>query len=155
MKKILLLALVLLFSLNGFAQLSADEVEYIQSIFGMEKRAAIEEMLDPDKNADSFWKLYDQYELERKDLGKNRIDLLEQYAENYESMSNEDVDNLIKESMDLSMKTDKLINKYYKKIKNEVGSVPAAQFYQIEHYLLSEIRAAILGEMDLIEAVKQ
>ncbi|PTX42851.1 hypothetical protein C8P64_1373 [Christiangramia gaetbulicola] len=155
MKKILLLALVLLFSLNGFAQLSADEVEYIQSIFGMEKRAAIEEMLDPDENADSFWKLYDQYELERKDLGKNRIDLLEKYAENYESMSNEDVDNLIKESMDLSMKTDKLINKYYKKIKNEVGSVPAAQFYQIEHYLLSEIRAAILGEMDLIEAVKQ
>lgn len=155
MKKILLLALLFSCNLNVFSQVSSDEVEYIQSIFGMEKRAAIEEMLSLDANSDNFWKLYDEYEVERKDLGKNRIALLEKYANNYESMSKEDVDNLISESMDLSMKTDKLINKYYKKLKNEVGSVPAAQFYQIEHYLLSEIRAAILGEMDLIQTVKQ
>ncbi|QYA26230.1 hypothetical protein G3I01_12185 [Gramella sp. MT6] len=155
MKKILLLALLISCNLHVLSQVSSDEVEYIQSIFGMEKRAAIEEMISLDANSETFWKLYDEYEVERKDLGKKRIALLEKYANNYESMSGEDVDDLISESMDLSMKTDKLINKYYKKLKNEAGTVPAAQFYQIEHYLLSEIRAAILGEMDLIEAVKQ
>ena len=155
MKNLLFLALVLLINFNGFSQASPDEVEYIQSIFGMEKRAAMEEMINTNANSDAFWRLYDEYEMERKDLGKYRINLLEKYAENYDSMSEEDVDRLISESMDLSDKTDKLINKYYKKIKKETGSVPAAQFYQIEHYLLSEIRAGILGEMELIESVKQ
>ena len=107
-------------------------------------------MISLNANSDSFWELYDEYEMERKDLGKQRISLLEKYANNYENLSNEDIDSLIKSSMDLSEKTDKLINKYYKKIRNDVGSVPAAQFYQIEHYLLSEIRAAIMGEMEML-----
>ena len=90
-------------------------------------------------------------EADRKNLGKKRINLIQNYADNYENMSNEDIDLLIKESMALSGKTDKLINSYYKKIHKQVGPVPAAQFYQIENYLLSEIRAAILGEMDMID----
>ncbi|MCH4823338.1 hypothetical protein ML462_09130 [Gramella lutea] len=151
MKKLLILPILFLFVYNGFSQVSPEEVEYIQSIFGMEKRAAVKEMLSLNANSDAFWKLYDEYEVERKDLGKDRINLLEKYADNYDSMSNEDIDGLIKQSMDLSAKTDKLINKYYKKIKSETGSVPAAQFYQIEHYILSEIRAGILGEMEMIE----
>ncbi|MUP45466.1 hypothetical protein E0K83_06870 [Gramella sp. BOM4] len=155
MKKLLVLSLMLLFSFHSFSQVSPDEMEYIQSIFGMEKRAAVKEMINLNANSNAFWSLYDEYEMERKDLGKERISLLEKYANNYESMSNENVDQLIKESMDLSMKTDKLISKYYKKMKNEVGSVPAAQFYQLEHYLLSEIRASIMGEMPLIESVRQ
>ncbi|MCP9200744.1 hypothetical protein MKO06_12555 [Gramella sp. GC03-9] len=155
MKKLLVFGLVLLFNLSTIAQVSPEEVEYIQSIFGMEKRAAVKEMMTLSSNSDGFWKLYDEYEVERKDLGKERISLLEKYANNYDNMSNENVDQLIRESMDLSTKTDKLINKYYKKIKNEAGSVPAAQFYQLEHYLLSEIRASILGEMELIESVRQ
>lgn len=36
-----------------------------------------------------------------------------------------------------------------------MGSVPAAQFYQIENYILSEIRADILGEIELIGSVKK
>lgn len=152
MKKILIVPVLLIFFCNSFSQVSPEEVEYIQSIFGMEKRAAVKEMLSLNANSDAFWKLYDEYEVERKDLGKDRINLLEKYADNYDSMSNEDIDELIKQSMDLSTKTDKLINKYYKKIKNETGSVPAAQFYQIEHYLQSEIRAGILGEMEMINS---
>lgn len=152
MKKILIVPVFLIFFCNSFSQVSPEEVEYIQSIFGMEKRAAVKEMLSLNANSDAFWKLYDEYEVERKDLGKDRINLLEKYADNYDSMSNEDIDELIKQSMDLSTKTDKLINKYYKKIKNETGSVPAAQFYQIEHYLQSEIRAGILGEMEMINS---
>ncbi len=151
MKKILLLPLLLLFVFNGFSQVSPDEVEYIQSIFGMEKREAVKDMVDLNNNSEAFWRIYDEYEVERKDLGKKRINLLEKYAENYDSMSNEDVDRLIKESIDLSTKTDKLIEKYYKKLRKETGSVPAAQFYQIEHYILSEIRAGILGEMEMID----
>lgn len=152
MKKILIVPVLLIFFCNSFSQVSPEEVEYIQSIFGMEKRAAVKEMLSLNANSDAFWKLYDEYEVERKDLGKDRINLLEKYADNYDSMSNEDIDELIKQSIDLSTKTDKLINKYYKKIKNETGSVPAAQFYQIEHYLQSEIRAGILGEMEMINS---
>ena len=56
--------------------------------------------------------------------------------------------------MSLSSKNDKIINSYYKKLKKGVGSVPAAQFYQIEYYILSEIRSAILGEIELIGSMQ-
>ena len=151
MKKLLVFALILsVFS--GYSQSAEEEVDFLQSIFGMEKKEAVAGMIKLDNaKSESFWELYDEYEADRKNLGKKRINLLQNYANNYENMSNEDIDLLIKESMTLSGKTDKLINSYYKKIHKQVGSVPAAQFYQIENYLLSEIRAAILGEMDMID----
>ena len=39
-----------------------------------------------------FWKLYDEYEIQRKELGKKRIDLMEQYANNYNGMPAEVAD---------------------------------------------------------------
>ena len=50
---------------------------------------------------------------------------------------------------------DKLIFKYYKKMKKTAGTKPAAQFYQLEYYFLNAIRMDLLdnipfiGELDL------
>jgi hypothetical protein len=50
----------------------------------------------------------------------------------------------------LGSKTDKLISTYYSKMKKPAGVKAAAQFFQIESYLLSSIRAAILEEIPFI-----
>jgi hypothetical protein len=45
---------------------------------------------------------------------------------------------------------DKLLDKYYKKIKKASVSKVAAQFFQLESYFLSEIRSAIMQEIPYI-----
>jgi hypothetical protein len=52
-------------------------VDLMQVQYGMDKKAAVEEFVKPsDSQKDAFRKLYDEYETQRKDLDKQRIELL-------------------------------------------------------------------------------
>jgi hypothetical protein len=137
------------------AQSNTEEIELFQSIFGMEKKAIVSEFLQFDDSAyETFWGIYDAYETDRKELGKNRINLLKNYAENYDQLTDQKIDELMADMIRQKSNLDKLVNKYYKKIKKSVGSKPAAQFLQIENYFLSAVRLSIfesipfIGELD-------
>ena len=150
MKKMLILLSICL-STAVFAQSNKEDVDFIQSIYGKEKKTIVADFIKlEDAQKDAFWKLYDQYETERKALGKKRIALLEKYAAGYGTMDDASISQNIKETAALGMQTDKLIQTYYKKIEKAVGAKPAAQFFQIEVYLLSAIRAAILESIPFI-----
>jgi len=147
----LLLLLAVVFS-NLSAQSTQEEVDLIQSVFGMEKKALVNEFVKPDASQkDAFWQLYDEYEVERKALGKKRIELLEKYSENFESLSNELAADLLKETLALTKKTDKLVESYVKKVAKATNPAVAMQFHQIEMYILSEIRVAIASSVPFPE----
>ena len=150
MKKMLILLSICL-STAAFAQSNKEDVDFIQSIYGKEKKAIVADFIKLEgAQKDAFWKLYDQYETERKELGKKRVALLEKYAANYGAMSDADISKNIKETAALGVQTDKLIVSYHKKIEKAAGAKAAAQFFQIEVYLLSQIRAAILESIPFI-----
>lgn len=157
MKKVFFTISLALVSMSSslFAQSNTEEIDMVQSIFGMEKKALVAEVIQPEAGkSDAFWVLYDQYETKRKDLGKRRIALLNSYADSYDTLDEVSTDKILKEMMSLQVATDKLIGSYAKKIRKSVDVKTAAQFYQIEGYLLSKIRTVILenipviGEMD-------
>jgi hypothetical protein len=150
MKKLFIL-LSICFSTAVVAQSNKEDVDFIQSIYGKEKKTIVADFIKLEgAQKDAFWKLYDQYETERKELGKKRVALLEKYAANYGAMSDADISKNIKETAALGVQTDKLIATYHKKIEKAAGAKAAAQFFQIEVYLLSQIRAAILESIPFI-----
>ncbi|MBP6977528.1 MAG: hypothetical protein KBB71_04350 [Lentimicrobiaceae bacterium] len=134
------------------AQSNAEEIQIMQSLFGMEKKALVAEFIQLDiAEHGVFWALYDQYEAERKDLGKNRIDLIKQYAEHYNDMTDEQASKLISQMITQRKATDKLMEAYYKKILKATDPIVAMQFYQIEGYIPSAIRIYILGEVPFVQ----
>jgi|SRR6187200_1490552 len=150
MKHLLFIAALFISSIS-FAQSNTEEIDLVQSLWGMEKKDIVSQFVKVDPAAkDAFWKLYDEYEMERKALGKERIALLNKYAENYMTLSDEKTDEIIGEMVTLGAKTDKLAATYYGKIKKAVAIKPAAQFFQIESYINSSLRAAILEEIPFI-----
>ena len=150
MKHLLFIAALFISSI-GFAQSNTEDIDLIQSLYGMEKKAIVADFITLDgTQADAFWDLYDEYEAARKDLGKDRIALLEKYAYNYGTMDDETTDVIIKDMMKLGEKTDKLIKSYYGKMKKPAGVKAAAQFVQIEAYLLHVVRATILENIPFI-----
>jgi hypothetical protein len=154
MKKLLFIA-ALLVSFAGIAQSNKEDVDLIQSIFGKEKKAIVAEFIKLEgAQSDAFWKLYDEYETQRKEFGKQRISLLEKYANSYMTLDDATTDQLMNEMMALGAKNDKLIKTYYGKIKKGSGVKAAAQFAQLESYLLSSIRAAIFENIPLIGELK-
>jgi hypothetical protein len=127
------------------AQTSNDEIDYIQAMFGMEKRAAINDFITlEDAERDIFWKYYDEYEAKRKVYGKERIILLEKFVEQFETMSDQQSDAWMKSVLPLREKNEKLIEVYYKKIRKTCSPSVAMKFYQIESYVLAGIRFQIL-----------
>jgi hypothetical protein len=152
MKKITLLFVAIFLSSFAFSQSNKEEIDLLQAAYGMEKKAIVAEFVQlTDAQKDAFWTLYDEYETKRKDLGKERIDLLVQYAEQYMTMTSDQADEWTKKVMELQNKTDKLIATYYDKVKGVSDGVVATQFYQIENYILSMIRMQLLQDVPFLK----
>jgi len=151
MKRLLLFGLGTFIFFSPFAQSNTEDVDMIQAIYGKQKKEiAADFIILPDAKKDAFWKIYDDYEIERKALGKQRVSLLEKYADAYDTLSDKSTDAVIKQTMALQKSTDALIGKYYDKIMKEVGVKPAAQFYQLESYMLSITRTYIMSNIPFI-----
>jgi hypothetical protein len=152
MKKYILLVAASLMASFTYAQSNKEEVDLVQAAFGMDKKAAVAEFVKPSEaQKAAFWKLYDEYETQRKELGKQRIALLEQYANQYQTLTSEQADAWTKKVMELQKKTDGLIATYYTKVKGVSDGIVATQFYQIENYILLAIRAQILDAIPFVE----
>lgn len=150
MKRLLFLVAIC-FSTVAFAQSNKEDVELIQSIYGKEKKTIVADFIKLEgAQKDAFWKLYDEYETKRKELGKKRVALLEKYAASYSSINDATATEITKETIKLGAETDKLIATYHKKMEKAAGAKAAAQFYQIEAYFLSVIRASILESIPFI-----
>jgi hypothetical protein len=152
MKKYILLVAASLMATFTYAQSNKEEIDLMQAAFGMDKKAAAAEFVKPAENQKAtFWKLYDEYETQRKELGKQRIQLLEQYADQYKTMTNEQADAWTKKIMDLQKKTDNLIATYYGKVRSVTDGIVALQFYQFENFVLASIRSQLLDQVPFVE----
>lgn len=150
MKKILSIVILLVaVSTTVFSQVQQEEIDYYQSIFGMEKKVVVANFLQLEEG-DGFWAIYDEYEKERKVIGQKRLNTILDYAEHYENLTDEKTDELIKQSITHRKAVNDLIVKYYKKVKKESGSKLAAQFYQIENYFVTAVGAQMYTSIPLI-----
>ena len=151
MKKYFLIMAALFFASFAYTQSNKEEVDLYQAAFGMDKKAVVADFVQPSATQkDAFWKLYDEYETQRKVLGKQRIALLEQYADHYVDMTPVQADAWTVKVIDLQKKTDNLIATYYGKVKAISDGHVATQFYQIENYILTAIRMQILQKVPFL-----
>jgi hypothetical protein len=155
MKKYFLIITALFMASLANAQSNKEEVDLMQAAFGMDKKEAVAEFVKPSETQKAtFWKLYDEYETQRKELGKQRIELLKQYADQYKTITSEQADAWTKKVMDLQKKTDNLITTYYGKVRAATDGIVALQFYQMENYILATIRAQVLDQIPFVEKKK-
>lgn len=139
-----------LVSTAAFAQSYKTEVEILQEELGLEKKVAVADFIELGENADTFWKIYDEYEVERKELGKERIDVIVDYAQSFQDISDEEIIALFKRSNKVKKSFDKLQNTYFNRMRKEVGVSQAAQFTQIESYFNAIVEANIYSQIPFI-----
>src|SRR6516162_2508334 len=96
MKKMLSLASILFF-FSASAQMTQDDVNLVQAMYGKSKRDLMEAYMtfsDTGK-ANKFWKMYDSYEAERKKLGQQYLGIIQDYAKNYSTLNDAKADQLV------------------------------------------------------------
>ncbi|WP_298533101.1 hypothetical protein [uncultured Algibacter sp.] len=147
-KVILIFTVLFSTNFNSYGQSSDHEINLIQELFGLEKTEMLINLLG-DVN-DEFWPIYKDYESKRMTLGKVRLQLIEDYAKSYDTLTDDKINELLKDTQTQSKNIEKLINKYTTKVKKASGPKVAAQFYQLETYLLAAVRVKIMESIPLI-----
>lgn len=151
MRYLLAFLLLLMIFNSSIAQLHEEESELFLTVFGRPKKEIVTQFVKVEPTAnDKFLKLYDEYELKRKQLGQKRYIVLSKYVKNYSQLSEAETDEILQDIISLTTSQDKLISQYYRKFKKSLGTFVAAQFYQIEWYLQSEMKANLLENIPII-----
>ena len=133
------------------AQSNKEDVDIIQSAFGKDKKDLVKDYMELSaKDSAAFWKLYDEYEDKRKLIGRERINLLEQYANGYQNLDNAKAEKLATAILSNDAKYNMLYQTYFKKFTTVFGAKNAAKFLQLEMYVQTYVRANVMREIPLI-----
>jgi hypothetical protein len=126
----IVLAVLVLVPATSFAQETLLEV--LRSDVRAEKVAMITEMMMfTDEQAEVFWPIYRDMDHEAGKLTDQRIALIKEYAENYDSMTDKVAKDIVGRSFTLREKRLALEKKYYRKISNALDPITAAKFFQL------------------------
>ncbi len=151
MKKLILAAILAVFAMEAKAQSNTGEIALMQSVYGMQKRDIIAKHMKLEAGqANLFWQMYDEYEIARREVALKRVKNIEQYAKNYENLTNEDADALVKAAMEVQKSFLGLWEKTYKKMANSISPVTAAQFIQAEMFFENMVRQELSMDIPLI-----
>lgn len=151
MRPFMALVITLLLTNISFAQLHNEESELFLNIFGRPKKEIVTQFVKIDGGRENQFKMiYDEYETKRKNLGEKRYVILSKYVKDYKQLSEAETNEIIEDIIALTASQEKLISQYYRKLKKSMGTFVAAQFYQIEWYLQSEMKANILENIPII-----
>ena len=142
---LILIGLVMVWPFMASAQdRPADNMQFVVEKIRADKKLFIaENMQFTDAEAKAFWPVYDQYQDELYLLRARLIKLINDYAENYEKMTNDTAKRLLDESLTIESLGLKLRQAYLPKFREVLSDLKAVRYFQIEN----KINAALVYEL--------
>lgn len=122
-----------------------DEAQVLISQIQTDKRAVVLQTLAlTDAQVAAFTPIYDQYQAEMKVLFERGAAVLDKFAANFGSMTDEAASSILKESLKIRDDRNAIMRKYAKKLDKELPSTKVLQWAQVENKLntLLDMQAA-------------
>ncbi|HTV65754.1 MAG TPA: hypothetical protein VMD98_09125 [Bryocella sp.] len=128
-----------------------EYVELLRSDVRSQKAEVMGSMmaLNIDESA-KFWPIYSEYDKELTKLNDQRVANIQEYARNYDSMTDAQADELVQRAMEYRKERAELLAKYYGRMKDALGAVQAARFLQVEDQLLMIIDLQIASSLPVV-----
>jgi len=101
------------------------------------KRVAIitEIMQFSDTEAAVFWPIFREYDNDLSKIGDGRVELIQDYIKNYDTITNEKADELMTKAFQLEAQRAALKKKYFDKMAESLSARTAARFFQVENQM--------------------
>ena len=116
------------------------------------KVAILSEMMDFTEQEDAkFWPIYREYDLDLSRINDDRIALIQEYATNYEQMTDPVADKLARGALDLEARRNALKLQYYDRLKSALSPKTAARFLQVENQLLMILDLQISAALPVVK----
>jgi hypothetical protein len=101
-------------------------------------------------DAAKFWPIYSEYNAELTKVNNLRVENIQDYAQNYNHMTDEKADQLIQNALEYRKQRAELLAKYYDRVKQALGAVTAARFLQVEDQLLLIVDLQIDASLPIV-----
>ena len=115
------------------------------------KQIVKEAMQLNDQQAAAFWPLYQNYAAEQTTLGDEKLAIINAYAKNFLTMSNETADQLAQRVMALDEERMALRRKYYELMKKALPTTLVVRFFQVEGQIQLLVDLQIASNLPIIE----
>ena len=153
-------AVCLLLSPSDWAQttevtakpLTDTDIQLLRSDVQSEKNDIIAHtMRFSDTESTGFWPVYRDYAHDQQAIGDERVQLIKDYAANYDSLNDEKAKGMAERMMDIDKKNVNLRETYWPKFVKVLGAKRAAKFYQVDYRLSMMINVQLASEIPLIQ----
>lgn len=108
-------------------------------------------VLTPDE-AKAFWPVYNEYRAAMHEVGDSRVKLITDLADNYQNMTDDFAEHLLREHLDIEERTLKVHRQYLKRFNKVLPKVKVAKLYQVESKLDALINYQLASQIPMIEA---
>lgn len=136
----------------ALAQSTYDENQVLLSQIQTDRQAVVlKSMALDDAQVRAFSPVYDAYQADRRKLMDRGVELLNAYASNYESMTDDAAKSLMKDWFKLQADEDALMQKYAKKMQKVLPAAKVLRFVQVENKLNTLLRLPALRGIPLAQ----
>jgi hypothetical protein len=151
-KTILFIAGLLLMINPIFGQTIDDYLEVVRDVLNAEKKVIVAEAMQlSEAEGMPFWDMYNEYNAELYKVHTKRVNIIKDFAANYESMTDAKADELWNNTMAYQSELLKLNKTYYKKFKKILPAGKAALYFQVENKIGALVNAQLAAEIPLVE----
>ena len=155
MKKKLILVALFLSGTIMFAQNDRDYLEVTREVLKTEKKASIMEAMDlTETESPAFWSLYNEYNQKMYVINTKLFDVIKDYSDNYETMTDEKATSLWSNAMNIEMELLKLEKSYFKKFLKILPGTKAVRYLQAENKIKNLVDAQLALQIPLFEEIK-
>ena len=148
---ILVFAVVVLLapSAMSWAQTKSD-VEVTRAEIQADRKAIVADNLPlTEDQATAFWPIYREYRGEMDKIGDRVVKLITDYATNFDSLSDEKADALLKEFLAVQKDVVKVKEKFQPRFVKVLPAKTVLRFYQIENKLDTIVSLGIVAQVPL------
>lgn len=108
-----------------------------------------------DTDAAKFWPIFQQYDAELTKIGDGRMQLIVDYARNYESLTNEQADALMSKAFELEAQRATLKKKYFDRMKTALSATQAAKFFLVENQIQHIVDLQISAGLPVVQTASK
>lgn len=130
---------------------SEHYIELVRRDLRQEKRQIVGDALKLKQDeASAFWPVYERYEAELNRLGDEKLALINDYADNYKTMTDAKAGELTSKAIELDILRTSLLQQYLPQFQKALSNRRAAQFYQVEMPLLKIVDLQIASQLPMM-----
>jgi hypothetical protein len=135
----------------SLAQSVNDDVELIRSVVQTERKAVVAKNMQlTEAESEGFWPVYNEYEQAMRKVNTKRVEVLRRLAAEYQTLTDEQAEGLLKESFDFQQERVKVRRSFTKKFGKVLTGKRVARFYQIDGKIDSIIDFDIARTVPLV-----